>query len=82
MPLYDVRCPKCEKIQEVFHKMTEEHPLCECGGQTEVVLNSRGRDWFTPHWNENIDEKPIYIESKKQYREECKKRGLTARCLL
>mgnify|MGYP002067901107 CR=1 FL=1 len=82
MPLYDFRCRKCEKVFEGFKKWDEPTPKCKCGGETHVLMNTKGRDWFQPHWNENIAEKPIYIESKKQYREECQKRGLMARCLL
>ena len=82
MPLYDFKCKKCDTVFEGFKKIAEPNLECECGGKTEVLLNTKGRDWFQAHWNENIDEKPIYIESKKQYREECQKRGLTARCLL
>lgn len=83
MPLYDFRCYKCHKEFEGFKRISDLNPQCKsCGGETEVVLNTKGRDWFKPHWNENIDNKPIYIESKKQYKEECQKRGLFARCLM
>jgi hypothetical protein len=68
---------------DVFHKMDEAPRIeCECGKGMSKVINSKGRDWFKPFWHEHLDSKPIYIESKKQYQEECKRRGLTARCLL
>lgn len=82
MPLYDVKCENCEKVKEIFKKIDDPLSKCECGGELRILLNAKGRDWFQPHWNENLDDKPIFVESKQQYREECKKRGLTARCLL
>jgi putative FmdB family regulatory protein len=82
MPLYDFKCLSCHKVFEGFKKLADEMPLCRCGGAAEIILNTKGRDWFQPHWNENLDHKPVFVESKKQYREECKKRGLTAKCLL
>ena len=82
MPLYDVKCERCEGVEEIFKKLDDYIPKCACGGVRSIVLNTKGRDWFQPHWNENLDEKPIFIETNKQYREECRKRGLTARCLL
>lgn len=82
MPLYDFKCKRCGRIFEAFKKIADPNVPCFCGSETDVVLNTKGRDWFQPHWNENIAEKPIYVESKKQYREECQKRGLMARCLL
>jgi len=37
---------------------------------------------FKPMWYDDIAEKPIYIESKRKLKEECKKRNLVAVRLL
>jgi len=84
MPLYDYYC-KCGKKQlDVFHKMDEQYTVrCECGKKMVKDLGKcNKKDWFRPHWNENIDTKPIYVESKDHYRKLCKERGLVARCLM
>lgn len=83
MPLYDYFCPKCGvQKKDVFHKLDEPSPLC-CGVTMEKDLGEcNKRDWFRPHWNENLDDKPIYVESKGHYRKLCAERGLTAKCLL
>jgi hypothetical protein len=84
MPLYDYYC-KCGKTQrDVFHKMEDKVVVrCECGKKMVKDLgNCNKKDWFRPHWNEHIDHKPIYVESKEHYRKLCKERGLVARCLM
>jgi putative FmdB family regulatory protein len=54
MPTYDTKCEKCELVQEVVHRMSEDHPPCkECGGKlytyfapdskfTKVVFKGKG----------------------------------------
>ena len=37
---------------------------------------------FKPLWIEHLDVKPIWVESRKQLREECEKRGAMSRWLL
>lgn len=84
MPLYDYRCKKCNRVkQDVFHHIDEDAaPFC-CGEHMSKDLGAcNKKDWFRPHWNENIDTKPIYVESKQHYKNLCKERGLVARCLM
>lgn len=84
MPLYDYRCGICGKVKaDVFHHIDEDSaPFC-CGEHMKKDLSQcNKKDWFRPHWNENIDTKPIYVESKEHYRKLCKERGLVARCLM
>lgn len=34
MPKYDVKCESCEFVEEIEHKMSEDHPPCsECGSK-------------------------------------------------
>jgi hypothetical protein len=84
LPLYDYFCGTCGRTEkDVFHKMDEDKaPRC-CGDKmTKDLSECNKKDWFVPHWNEHIDHKPIYVESKEHYRKLCKERGLVARCLM
>ena len=84
MPLYDYRCKKCHKQEkDVFHKIdVEAAPWC-CGQRmVKDLSNCNKKDWFEPHWNENIDVKPVFVESKQHYKRLCKEKGLVARCLM
>ena len=29
MPLYTFKCPKCDKVEEVIQKMSDEPPVCD-----------------------------------------------------
>ena len=50
--------------------------------ESEVPKHTVRIQIFRPMWYEDIDIQPIYIESKRQLREECKKRNLVAVRLL
>ena len=85
MPLYDILCLECGKEFEATSKVEDRLGIkCLCGGETKILLtNSRNRDWFREHWNEHLDpNKSIFVSSKGQYKELCKKYGVQARCLL
>lgn len=86
MPLYDYFCPDCEDVRkDIFHKIQDMPKIIcgTCGGKMQVDLSGHNkRDWFRPHWNENLDIKPVFVESKEHYKKLCKERGLTARCLM
>lgn len=42
MPLYDVKCHKCEKVEEIYRSMSEFNDLPSCCGQ-------KMEKQFTPH---------------------------------
>jgi len=80
MPLYDYRCEQCGNIEERFFsikKLKKTIKCPKCGGRA-------GRFWgkppanhiFKPFWHEHLDDHPVYIETKQQLRDECRKRGL------
>jgi len=82
MPMYDGECEKCGKVIEYFTCINERNnAYCNCGGRLKLLITGTGQDWFHPHWNENFDLKPIYVTSKKHYRQLCKSYGMTARAL-
>lgn len=84
MPLYDYKCIGCGHEFEEFRHIEDRHnmtcPLCQ---ETAKQLISRTKDdWFKPHWNENITHEPVFVESKRHYKELCRKHGVMARCLM
>jgi len=81
VPLYDFECKKCGLEFEQVRKIADrERVRCtRCGGSTKVLITCRKtKDWFQPHFNEDIDGTPHYIQSRGQLKELCKKNGLYA----
>ena len=79
MPRYDFSCHGCG-LEFEAHVPIEERDNVQCprcGNPTNrrEVYPFAAHIW-KPRWFEHIDTYPIYIESKKQLKEECKKRGL------
>lgn len=85
MPLYDLKCTRCEHEFEAYSKINErEEVRClKCKGACEVLITKSPphRDWFRPHWNENIDYEPVYVRSKQHLKDLCLKNNLTCRAL-
>ncbi len=80
MPLYDYICPKCELQSEHINKIAERQnqPCDNCGANMNIQLTVGQYIPFKEGWYEHIDKKPIYCSSKRQLRDECRKRGLTS----
>ena len=80
MPLYDFKCEKCKHIFEEYSKIADKDEVrcTECGGPTKTIIAPRKVILFRTGWYEHIDKDPMYITSKKQLKEECRKRGLTS----
>ncbi len=80
MPSYDVQCGTCQMEDEVFHKMSEPHPVCRhCGNDdlatlilTVPPINFKGKGWTNPDFETsgklNRDGKQSKLE--RQLREE------------
>jgi hypothetical protein len=71
---------------EVVAGICEKHGFY-LGGECEKCKSEKPKDGinisvFKPMWYNDIDVQPIYVESKKQLKEECKKRNLVAVRLL
>jgi len=47
----------------------------ECGVELKKRISAPNVHIFKPYWHYNLDVKPVWIESKKQGREEAAKRG-------
>lgn len=79
MPLFDFECKKCGKIaKDVFiRKLNGKNGIfCECGEKMTKLVSAPNVYCFKPFWHPNLEKRPIYIESKKQLKSECEKRGL------
>lgn len=79
MSIFDFRCPTCKaELLDVFLLSGEEGPKC-CSQPMEKFFTSGTKHFpFKEGWYEHLDTQPIYIQSKRQLREECEKRGLTS----
>lgn len=84
MPLYDYECIECNHIFERFSSIEKKdfYECPKCYRTAKLLITCNKRDWFRPHWNEDITGTPIYIESKEHYKKVCKDNGVFARCLL
>lgn len=81
MPIYTYYCKNCRKRVERFLPMSkyENKQMCEkCRGVMERRISKTFVEIFRPFWCEDLDVKPIWIESKKQLKEEANKRNLIA----
>lgn len=78
MPLYDFRCKTCGLVWEDLIAADAPDPSCQCGGLSERLISLPTPILFREGWYNDIDTEPMYISSKKQLRDECRKRGLTS----
>ena len=84
MPLHQFECFVCGLRKEEHVSSVDVKLICPCGTDKPMQVVY---DWgfcnviepqFQPYWEENLDRKPIFIESKQQLAKECKSRGLMA----
>ncbi|PCJ26711.1 MAG: hypothetical protein COA94_04760 [Rickettsiales bacterium] len=78
MPLYDYKCERCHTTIEVFHKIKENPPLCDCGSKLVKLIQPARVRMFRAGIYEHIAHNPIQIDSMKQLKKECKKHGVTS----
>jgi len=85
MPLYRYQCKECNHEFEEYRPIDRRYDvLCpECGeGKIEIIIKKPASYHpFPEGWWEHLDVKPIYISSRRQLKDECKKRGLRAKYL-
>lgn len=84
MPLYDYHCIKCGKKFERYSSVENRHNVkCECGERADKLMSMSAKtEIFEPMWYNDICEEPIYVTSKGQLREECKRHDVIAARLL
>lgn len=84
MPLYDVKCQKCEREFEHVCKISEiDNITCSCGGKCKTLITNNKRDWFPEggFWHPNFDTEPVFVKTKKHFKELCKQYNMTSRAL-
>lgn len=81
MPVHVFECRECGDREDKFVADAKIELECSCGGMKRVVYDwGRGTAFeiFQPYWEDNLGDKPVYIESKQHLARECKARGLMA----
>lgn len=79
MPIYEFYCPTCDKSNERLLKIEHEEQHClVCGGLVRKIISVPNPHFFREGYYPHLDIKPVYCSSKRQLKEECKKRGLTS----
>ena len=79
MPVYDYRCGNCGAEWNHYKTIADRKTCyCKCGAIGNIVPSTPSVVLFKPRWHPHITSKPLYIESKKQLKEECRKHGMTS----
>jgi len=84
MPYYDYEC-ECGRKFDEFKRIDERHfAKCpSCGKKARMVFTGTNQvSIFTPAWFHDICEESMYITSKRQLKEECKKHNVKAARLM
>ena len=83
MPIYDILCPKCGEIADIWAKIEETRVNCpKCGAETTRLISpTRIICDLEPYWDENLaDAKKSpqgqYITSRQHRKRVMKEQGL------
>ena len=78
MPLFDLKCDGCGVLQrDVWLRAEESVPMCASCGCSQYKHHSPPRLLiFKPHYEDDLDVTPVYVESRKQLKQEAAARGL------
>jgi len=83
MPNYAYDCKKCNREWEAFHHIDDrnnEHcAICGEPAHQNIGKFSNGIHVFRPFISQEMSETDMLITSKRQHKEELKKRGLSCR---
>lgn len=60
MPLYEYKCPRCGRVDEVLQSFSAPPPECSCPGKLPVVMEKQisrstgivlvGEGWYRDHY--------------------------------
>jgi DNA-directed RNA polymerase subunit RPC12/RpoP len=75
MPIHDLRCVRCEEIEENVSVYRENYPKCpSCGGKrTWVPAKMTTDSWGGPRWVNGIDR---YFDSRSDLKSYLKRNGV------
>lgn len=73
--LRDVKCPECGLKDEIICEPDDKAYCAECAVEMLNLISTPKIATFQAGLWRDIAEEPIYIESRKQLREECEKHG-------
>lgn len=83
MPIYDISCPKCGEIKDVWAKIADEHLSCPyCGMKTSRLISpTKGICDIEPYFDENLaDSKKCpygqWVTSRQHRKQIMKEKGL------
>ncbi|MBC8388256.1 MAG: hypothetical protein H8E13_09460 [Actinobacteria bacterium] len=74
MKLIDKKCKKCGRVYTDLFDI--DNDKCECGSPLIRIFSFTRIKPFQSGFYENFELEPIYIEDRKQFKQECDKRGL------
>ena len=78
MPLYKYECEECGRYFDIYSSVEDRHDqYCpNCGSKLTKLISPIAVHIFEPYVDDMMDDKPIYIETRRQKKEELRKRGL------
>jgi putative FmdB family regulatory protein len=82
MPIYDYKCPQGHEFTQVRRIAERKRCYCKCGDVGLLQVSRSTPVLFKPRWYPDLAEKPLFIETKKQLKEECDRRGFRSTYLM
>lgn len=79
MPNYTYRCKECKREWEAFHPIVGRNDEYCCGEQAGRDMRTRAIHVFKSFISQEMDVNDVEITSKRQYKNELAKRGLSCR---
>lgn len=76
MPNYDFECSVCGLRFETFAPVDERWKVKHCGVQAKQLLSIPRIEVFRERYYNNLGSEPVWVSSKRQLKDEAKKRGL------
>ena len=77
MPTYDMACEKCKRVHEISCPILERNnqDCPDCKGKLERIFTPPAVSVWKPDWWYVSPKEKLWIESKRQLFDECKKRN-------